>query len=74
MAQAGVGVDPSALGPEVDVILDQVFAVAGIERPDRKPMSAVSGRFGRDGMHTEALSRLLAEMQSVARAHPSGRW
>jgi len=25
-------------------------------------------------MHTEALSHLLAEMQSVARAHPAGQW
>ncbi len=24
--------------------------------------------------HTEALSRLLAEMQVVARAHPRGQW
>ena len=32
------------------------------------------GRTGRDGLHTEALSRLLAEMQVVARAHPMGRW
>jgi ring-1,2-phenylacetyl-CoA epoxidase subunit PaaC len=37
-------------------------------------MAAVSGRAGRDGLHTEALSRLLAEMQSVARAHPMGQW
>jgi ring-1,2-phenylacetyl-CoA epoxidase subunit PaaC len=29
---------------------------------------------GRDGLHTEALSRMLAQMQSVARAHPLGRW
>jgi ring-1,2-phenylacetyl-CoA epoxidase subunit PaaC len=24
--------------------------------------------------HTEALSRMLAEMQVVARAHPRGQW
>jgi ring-1,2-phenylacetyl-CoA epoxidase subunit PaaC len=29
---------------------------------------------GRDGMHTEALSRMLATMQVVAREHPMGRW
>ncbi|NMK31475.1 phenylacetate-CoA oxygenase subunit PaaI, partial [Staphylococcus capitis] len=31
-------------------------------------------RSGRDGIHTEALSYLLAEMQSVARAHPTATW
>jgi ring-1,2-phenylacetyl-CoA epoxidase subunit PaaC len=34
----------------------------------------LGGRGGRDGVHTEALSRMLAEMQAVARAHPLGRW
>jgi ring-1,2-phenylacetyl-CoA epoxidase subunit PaaC len=54
------------VGPEVDVVLDQVFAVSGVERPDIPPMA------GRG--HTEALSRMLAEMQVVARAHPRGLW
>ncbi len=53
-------------GPDVDVVLDQVLAVSGVERPDVAPMS------GRG--HTEALSRMLAEMQVVARAHPMGLW
>jgi ring-1,2-phenylacetyl-CoA epoxidase subunit PaaC len=53
-------------GAEADVVLDQVFAVAGVERPEAKPRAG-SG-------HTEALSRLLAEMQVVARAHPMGQW
>jgi ring-1,2-phenylacetyl-CoA epoxidase subunit PaaC len=51
---------------EVESVLDQVFAVSGVERPDIAPMS------GRG--HTEALSRMLAEMQVVARAHPKGLW
>jgi ring-1,2-phenylacetyl-CoA epoxidase subunit PaaC len=53
-------------GPEVDVVLDQVLAVSGVDRPDVAPMSG--------GGHTEALSRMLAEMQVVARAHPMGLW
>ena len=55
-------------------MLEQVFAASGVERPDRPPLGRVDGRTGRDGLHTEALSRLLAEMQVVARAHPTGRW
>jgi ring-1,2-phenylacetyl-CoA epoxidase subunit PaaC len=54
------------VGPEVDVVLDQVLAVSGVERPDVAPMAGTG--------HTEALSRLLAEMQVVARAHPRGLW
>jgi ring-1,2-phenylacetyl-CoA epoxidase subunit PaaC len=37
-------------------------------------MAYVAGRAGRDGMHTEALSYILAELQSVARAHPEATW
>ncbi|MFI5952747.1 1,2-phenylacetyl-CoA epoxidase subunit PaaC [Cryptosporangium sp. NPDC051539] len=69
-----LGVDGDGLRAEVDVVLDQVFAVSGVERPTRAPLAGVGGRTGRDGLHTEALSRLLAEMQVVARAHPTGRW
>ncbi len=68
------GVDPTAVSAEVDAVLEQVFSVSGVQRPDRPPLAAVRGRAGRDGLHTEALSRILAEMQSVARAHPTGRW
>jgi ring-1,2-phenylacetyl-CoA epoxidase subunit PaaC len=74
VAARGVGVDPAAVSEEVDTVLDQVFAASGIARPTVEPRAAVNGRTGRDGMHTEALSRLLAELQVVARAHPSGQW
>ncbi|MEV0828304.1 1,2-phenylacetyl-CoA epoxidase subunit PaaC [Nonomuraea rubra] len=74
LAESGVGVDPASLREEVDAVLDQVLTVSGVPRPERAPLAGVGGRTGRDGLHTEALSRLLAEMQVVARAHPSGRW
>jgi ring-1,2-phenylacetyl-CoA epoxidase subunit PaaC len=73
-ADAGVGVDPASVAAEVDVVLDQVLAAANTDRPDARPLAGIRGRKGRDGFHTEALSRLLAEMQVVARAHPMGRW
>ena len=72
--EASVGVDPASVADEVDVILEQVFAMSGVTRPETLPLAGVQHRKGRDGLHTEALSRLLAELQVVARAHPMGRW
>ncbi|TQS42915.1 1,2-phenylacetyl-CoA epoxidase subunit PaaC [Cryptosporangium phraense] len=66
-----LGVDFGGLGAEVDGVLDLVFEVSGVERPRG---GGLAGAVGRDGVHTEALSRLLAEMQVVARAHPMGCW
>jgi ring-1,2-phenylacetyl-CoA epoxidase subunit PaaC len=37
-------------------------------------MAQVAGKAGRDGVHTEAFGYLLAELQSVARAHPDATW
>lgn len=74
VSEAGVGTDPSAVAAEVDLLLDKVLSMSGVERPDLAPLAGVRHRTGRDGLHTEALSRLLAEMQVVARAHPAGRW
>ncbi|OLR92841.1 1,2-phenylacetyl-CoA epoxidase subunit PaaC [Actinokineospora bangkokensis] len=73
-AEAGVGVDPAAVAGAVDAVVEQVFTASGVTRPERGALAGVRGRFGRDGAHTEALSRMLAEMQVVARAHPKGLW
>jgi ring-1,2-phenylacetyl-CoA epoxidase subunit PaaC len=69
-----VAVDPAAVESEVDDVLSTVFTEAGLERPDVPAMAAVSGRAGRDGVHTEALGYLLAEMQHLARALPGAVW
>lgn len=74
VAEAGVGVDPATVAGEADAVLDHVLATSGIERPQARPPGGVPGGTGRDGSHTEALSRMLAEMQAVARAHPRGSW
>lgn len=73
-AQAGVGVDPAAVRAAAESVLDQVLTAAEVDRPTAPRRAGVLGRTGRDGMHGEALSRMLAEMQSVARAHPRGLW
>lgn len=74
LAADGIGVDPATVAEEVDAVLEQVFAASAVTRPEVPQTGRVNGGAGREGRHTEALSRMLAEMQSVARAHPAGRW
>ncbi|WP_326569029.1 1,2-phenylacetyl-CoA epoxidase subunit PaaC [Amycolatopsis rhabdoformis] len=67
-------VDAATLRPEFDVVLDQVLAAATLERPTAGAVAGVSGRTGRDGVHTEQMGFLLAQLQSVARAMPDATW
>jgi ring-1,2-phenylacetyl-CoA epoxidase subunit PaaC len=57
-----------------DAVLDTVLATAGLDRPTGPAIAPVAGRAGRDGVHTEAMGYILAELQSVARAHPDATW
>jgi ring-1,2-phenylacetyl-CoA epoxidase subunit PaaC len=70
--------DPEALGgvdhEAFDAVLDTVLAAAGLGRPTAAPLAPVGGRTGRDGVHTEAMGYILAELQSVARANPDATW
>jgi ring-1,2-phenylacetyl-CoA epoxidase subunit PaaC len=63
-------VDPAAF----NTVLDTVLATAGLERPAAAALAPVGGRTGRDGVHTEAMGYILAELQSVARANPDATW
>lgn len=74
LAVAGIGVDSADTRTEVDAVLDEVLARATLRRPEVASAGAVGGRGGRDGVHTEQLGHLLAEMQSLARAYPGARW
>lgn len=66
--------DPAALRAEVEGVIDAVLAAVTLRRPERPPAAGLGGRTGRDGVHTEELGPILAELQSVARAHPEGVW
>jgi ring-1,2-phenylacetyl-CoA epoxidase subunit PaaC len=72
--ELSVGVDPSVLREEFDSVLGRVLSAATLRRPETGALAGVSGRTGRDGVHTEKMGFLLAELQSVARAHPEATW
>ncbi|MDX3731127.1 1,2-phenylacetyl-CoA epoxidase subunit PaaC, partial [Streptomyces caniscabiei] len=55
---------------EVAAVLRQVTEAAGLPMPVYRPLAGA----GRAGDHTEHLAPLLAELQSVARAHPDATW
>jgi ring-1,2-phenylacetyl-CoA epoxidase subunit PaaC len=69
-ADALVTVSPGAF----DAVVDTVLAAARLERPTGAALAPVGGRAGRDGVHTEAMGYVLAELQSVARAYPDATW
>lgn len=70
----GVAVDPATVQSEVDDVLDQVLTASSLDVPSVEPMSTVAGRAGRDGVHTEVMGYLLAEMQHLARSLPGAKW
>ena len=71
---AGVAVDPASLRSEVDGVLDAVLSAAGLTRPADSRAARVAGMAGRDGVHTEAMGFLLAEMQHLHRSLPGAVW
>jgi ring-1,2-phenylacetyl-CoA epoxidase subunit PaaC len=69
----GDGDAVSAIQDDVLAVLRQVTATAGLVLPPLDSPADAAG-YGRAGHHTEHLSPLLAELQSVARAHPGAVW
>ena len=67
---AGVGVDVASLQSAFNAVLDDALAEATLKRP-------ADGGYvttGKHGLHSEHFGFVLAEMQSLARAHPEGVW
>jgi ring-1,2-phenylacetyl-CoA epoxidase subunit PaaC len=56
------------------MVVAQVLAGAGLDWPDAAGLAGVAGQAGREGVHTEAMGLVLAELQSVARALPGATW
>jgi ring-1,2-phenylacetyl-CoA epoxidase subunit PaaC len=66
----GIGVDVASLRNTWISMIDECLTEAGLIRP------ADSGCIstGKQGIHSEHLGFMLAEMQSLARAHPGAQW
>jgi len=66
----GTGTDMAALQVDWNRIVDEALAEATLQRP-------AAGGFvptGKQGIHSEHLGFVLAEMQSLARQHPGATW
>ena len=70
LAAEGVAPAAEALRPDWDRATGAVFAQARLKAPE----SRFAHKGGRQGRHTEALGKLLAEMQFLPRAYPDATW
>jgi ring-1,2-phenylacetyl-CoA epoxidase subunit PaaC len=66
----GVAADPVTLRPAWEAYVTEVLSEAACDKPEPRWRS----RGGRDGLHTEHLGHLLAEMQHLHRSHPGAAW
>ena len=73
LVAAGVAADPTALQHRWSARVDAVLAEATLTRPAGPPPDRMATG-GRRGLHSEAFAYLVAEMQTVARAHPGATW
>ncbi len=74
LAASGIVPDPAGIREEFEQVTAEVLGAAGLAWPEVPELAGVAGRQGRHGVHTETMGFLLAELQSVARAHPGAAW
>ena len=72
LAGAGVAVDPASTRAEFDQVIAQVLDEAALA--GSAPIEDDGAPGGRDGVHTESLAEILAEMQGLARSLPGSTW
>lgn len=70
MLERGIGADPAALRDPWRDTVSSVLSEATLEQPP-DGVATLGGRIGR---HSEHLGRMLADMQSLARANPGATW
>jgi len=67
---AGIAPDPASLAAGWSSRVDEVLKEATLQRP----ADVAYSWHGKRGQHSEHLSRLLAEMQSMQRTYPGAQW
>ncbi len=70
VAASGFGVDPSCLRSDFDAAIGDILARATLTAPAHR----FGQRGGKQGLHSEFLGHLLAQMQFLQRAYPDARW
>ena len=70
VAKDGVGVDVTRLKNDWHTLVQNALTEATLQMPSSDGFVTT----GKHGVHSEHLSFLLDEMQSLARAHPEGVW
>jgi ring-1,2-phenylacetyl-CoA epoxidase subunit PaaC len=74
LIDAGIAADGEALHAPWLAAVQSVLAEATLVVPADPWMQGGNGRGGKQGVHTEQLSRMLAEMQVLPRSYPDARW
>lgn len=70
LADAGVAVDCATIKEAWTEMIEKTLAEAKLTIPENKYMLTGS----KEGIHTEALGHMLAEMQFLPRAYPDAKW
>jgi ring-1,2-phenylacetyl-CoA epoxidase subunit PaaC len=70
LAEAGVAPSPETLRPAWDAHVDATLAAATLRRPE----GGFVQKGGKQGVHSEHLGFILAEMQFLQRAYPGASW
>jgi len=74
LIDAGIAADAGLLHAPWLAAVQRVLAEATLAVPDEPWMQGGNGRGGKQGVHTEHLSRMLAEMQVLPRTYPDAQW
>lgn len=70
MITAGIAPDPDKIRPIWDKTVNDLLSEATLDRPE----DGYKQKGGRDGIHSEHLGFMLAEMQYLPRAYPDATW
>ncbi|MFV0301827.1 MAG: 1,2-phenylacetyl-CoA epoxidase subunit PaaC [Paracoccus sp. (in: a-proteobacteria)] len=70
IAAQGIMPDPASLRAKWDAVVGEVLDAATLTRPE----GSFAHKGGKQGVHTEHLGYILAEMQFLQRAYPGASW